>query len=477
MLTDSFHGTAFSINLNTPFYVFSRSAEKEVNNRMTSRIVALTEKFCLSERYAVEKLTELDFSCCFMSGNAVLEMERKNFHNYLDRCLSQKNQAANLLPDRYCTGCGLCAQTCPRSCIKMEFDAEGFLRPVINLSQCISCKKCVSACPVLHKETIATNEIQQIYAAVYNDSDKLNRSSSGAIFPLMAEWVIQQDGIVFGAAFDDEFNVSHNWSAASDGIKHFYTSKYVQSNIMECYSKAAEFLKNGRLVLFSGTPCQIAAIRSFLGKDYGNLILIECACHGVPSPKVWKSYKTYLSGKYLENEPICHVNFREKIDGQLFFLKVSSREHDYVGSRRSDPYLMGFLNNLILRPSCAACSFKGTHRAADITLADFWGIKRACPEFLPQEGCSMVMLNSEKGRNIWNAVTCEKLHTQAVDKEKVVGKVNAAIWKSVPEHSNRRVFFNFLALMDIETILMHYSTPQKLPFVKRVVRKLKNLLM
>lgn len=477
VLTDSFHGTAFSINLNTPFYVFSRSSEKAVDNRMTSRIVALTEKFCVSERYAVEQLTELDFSCCFVSGNSVLETERKNFHNYLDLCLAQKSQAANLLPDRHCTGCGLCTQICPVSCIKMEYDAEGFLRPVIDHGQCVSCTKCVSACPVLHEETIAANELQQIYAAVYNDQDKLNRSSSGAIFPLMAEWVIRQNGIVFGAAFDNEFDVYHDWSATNDGIKRFYTSKYVQSNIMECYSKAAEFLKSGRLVLFSGTPCQIAAIRSFLGKDYENLILIECACHGVPSPKVWKSYRTYLSEKHLENERFGYVNFREKIDGRLFYLRICSQKHGYVGSRRADPYLIGFLNNLILRPSCAACSFKGTHRAADITLADFWGIKEVCPDFFPQEGCSMVMINSEKGRNLWDSIACRDLHTQCVDKEKVIGKVNSAIWKSVPEHTNRRVFFNSLDSMDIGTILMQYGTPQKLPFAKRAVRKLKKLLM
>lgn len=477
VLTDSFHGAAFSINLNTPFYVFSRSAEKEVENRISSRIAALTDKFCVSDRYVKETLNELDFFCCFERVNAILEEEGKHFQNYLDRCLSQKSLPVYDLPDRHCTGCGLCGQACPSGCIKMEFDAEGFLRPAIDHSQCISCTKCVSACPVLHEEKIAINELQQIFAAVYNDQDKLNHSSSGAIFPLMAEWVIQQNGIVFGAAFDNEFDVIHDWSATNDGIKRFYTSKYVQSNIMECYSKLAEFLKNGRFVLFSGTPCQIAAIRSYLGKDYERLILIECACHGVPSPKVWKSYRTYLSRKYLEDEQISYVNFREKIDGRLFFLRVCSQKRSYVGAPRVDPYLKAFLNNLILRPSCAACSFKGTHRAADITLADFWGIKEVCPEFSPQEGCSMVMINSEKGMNLWEAIACDGLHARSVDKERVIGRVNSAIWNPVFEHTNRRIFFNLLDLRDIGEILMLYGTPKKQPFTKRVIRKVKKLLM
>ena len=476
VLTDSFHGAAFSINLNTPFYVFTRTAKKDVLNRMTSRIVALTEKFCLSERYAVEELTELDFSCCFDRGNAVLEKERKNFQDYLDKCLSQNSQPVNRLPDRRCTGCGLCAQECPKNCIKMESDAEGFLRPAIDYQRCVSCGKCASACPVLHRENAAKNQLQHIYAAIIKDRDKWNGSSSGAVFPLMAEWVVRQKGIVFGATFDDEFDVTHDWADTPDGIKRFYTSKYVQSNIMECYSKAAECLESGRWVLFSGTPCQVAAIRSYLGKDYERLILVECACHGVPSPKVWKSYRTYLSGTHLENERICYVNFREKIDDKLFFLRVRSQKHDYVGSRREDPYLKGFLNNLTLRPSCAECSFKGTHRAADITLADFWGIKEVCPEFPYQEGSSMVMLNSEKGKKLWDAIACEELYVQSVDKEKVICKVNSAIWKSVPEHTNRRAFFNSLDSMDVEKSLMVYGTAQKLPFAKRVVRKLKKIL-
>lgn len=477
VLTDSFHGAAFSINMNTPFYVFNRASERAVENRIISRIASLTEKFGVSERYVEEEINELNFTCSFEYGNAVLETERKHFQNYLDRCLSQKDRPLNLLPDRSCTGCGACEQVCPKGCIKMKPDAEGFLRPVIDHQRCISCAKCTAICPVLHEESLATNELQQIFAAIYNNQDLLNQCSSGAIFPLIAKWVIQQNGVVFGAAFDKEFDVSHRWAETEDGIKQFYTSKYVQSNIQECYSKVAEFLKSGRMVLFSGTPCQLAAIRSYLGREYEGLILVECACHGVPSPKVWNAYKTYLSKVHFNNEQINYVNFREKIDGRLFFLQACSKNHKYVSSYRVDAYCFkGFLNNLILRPSCAECSFKGTHRAADITLADFWGIREACPEFPQKEGCSMVMINSAKGQKVWEAISCEGLYSQCVVKEKVVGKVNSAVWKSVSEHTNRRAFFNSLDSMDIEKALMHYGTPQKLPFVKRVLRRVKKIL-
>lgn len=477
VLTDSFHGAAFSINLNTPFYVFSRSAVKNVEKRISSRISALTDKFCLSDRYVKDTINHLDYSCCFMQTNAVLEEERSLFHKYLDRCLLQKSLPIHNLPDRQCTGCGLCKNVCVTGCIEMKFDAEGFLRPELDHSQCISCTKCISACPVLHKDKTATNELQQIFAAVCTDPEKLNGSSSGAVFPLIAEWIIGQNGVVFGAAFDCEFNVTHDWAATSDGIRRFYTSKYVQSNITECFAKAESFLNNGQWVLFSGTPCQIAAIRSYLCKDYKKLILIECACHGVPSPKVWRLYRKYLSVNNLQSQKIRYVNFREKIDGKLFFLRVCSQNDNYVGSLRTDLFMKGFLNNLTLRPSCTACSFKGIQRTADITLADFWGIKEVCPEFLPQEGCSMVMINSEKGMNLWKNIINDDLHVQRVDKDKVIGKVNSAIWQSVPEHINRRIFFNSLDSTGIETSLMVYGTPQKLPFTKRVFRKLRKILM
>ncbi len=476
VLTDSFHGAAFSINMNTPFYVFNRVSKKVAENRIASRIAALTEKFCLSERYIEDELKELNFSCCFEYGNNVLEEERKRFQNYLDRCLSQRNWPLNLLPDRRCTGCGACEQVCPKGCIKMKYDAEGFLRPALDQKMCISCKKCTETCPVMQEEALATNELRQIVAAIYNNQDKLNQCSSGAIFPLMAEWVIGQNGVVFGAAFDNEFDVTHGWAEKEDEIKRFYTSKYVQSNIQECYAKVAKFLKEGRLVLFSGTPCQLAGIRSYLGREYEGLILVECACHGVPSPKVWKAYKTYLSKVHLNNEQINYVNFREKVDGQLFFLQACSKNYEYVDSYRANAYFKGFLNNLILRPSCTECSFKGTYRVADITLADFWGINSVCPEFPQKNGCSMVMINSVKGEKVWESIACEELCSQSVSKEKVVSKVNSAVWKSVPEHNNRRAFFNSFEAMGIEKALIYYGTSQKSPFIKRVLRKVKKIL-
>ena len=477
VLTDSFHGTAFALNLNTPFYVFNRDARKENERRIVSRITSLTETFGLSDRYVKDTLQVLDFSCSFETGNRALEAERQKFAGYLDRCLSQKTQPTSLLPDRHCTGCGVCAQVCPKSCIRMERDAEGFLRPVIDQRKFVSCGKCAGVCPVLGSEALAVNEVEQVFAAIHNDPVKLNQSSSGAIFPLMAEWVIRQNGVVFGAGFDDGFQVAHSWANTERDIRRFYTSKYVQSHILECYAKAAEFLKNGQMVLFSGTPCQIAAIRSYLGKDYERLILVECACHGVPSPKVWKAYLEHISSKYLHDEHITYINFREKVDGQLFFLKASGKVHGYVKSYREDLYLQGFLRNLILRPSCTVCRFKGTRRVADITLADFWGISKACPEFPQKEGASMVMINSARGKQLWDAIACRELYAQAVAKEKVVGKVNSAIWKPVRQHGNRRLFFNAIDTMDIDKALAQYATAPKVSLAKKACRKIRRILV
>lgn len=476
VLTDSFHGAAFSINLNTPFYVFDRVSDKAVENRMSSRIVALTDKLCLSERYVRGDLDHLEFSCCFDQSNTVLKDEREKFDNYLEECLKQKERHSNCLPDRSCTGCGACEKVCPRNCIKMEADAEGFLRPVVNYQQCVSCGKCTSYCPALHAEALMANELQRVFAAYHKDANKLNNSSSGAIFPMIAEWVIRQNGVVFGAEFDEQFDVIHNWAEDEIGIKRFYTSKYVQSNLTECYSKVREFLQAGRMVLFSGTPCQLAAIRSCLGEDTEKLILVECACHGVPSPKVWELYRRYISNHYLDDEPVTYANFRSKIKGELVCLTIRGQQAIYCRSQRDDAFLKGFLHNLILRPACAECCFKGDRRVADITLADFWGIDTVCPEAKNKKGTSMVMINSEKGNSLWRAIASEGLFVQEVDKQKVVGKVNSAIWRPVEEHANRTNFFNALNMMDVSKALEIYSVQKKLPITKRALRKVNRML-
>jgi coenzyme F420-reducing hydrogenase beta subunit len=259
-------------------------------------------------------------------------------------------------------------------------------------------------------------------------------------------------------------------------VGRFYTSKYVQSNILECYEKTADSLQMGYPVLFSGTPCQLAAIRSYLGKEYENLILVECACHGVPSPKVWKKYLAYLSEHCLVNEQINHVNFRSKIDGRLFSLLAQSAQHMYKGWRQDDAYLKGFLNNLTLRPSCTVCGFKGPYRTADITLADFWGLDKVCPELSGKDGYSMVFINSLKGKKLWNAVTGMDLYVQEVDIHKVINKVNSAIWKPVTENNNRRVFFNSIDNIDIKKALDLYAVPQKKSFAVRAFNKVKRVL-
>ena len=195
-----------------------------------------------------------------------------------------------------CCGCTACSSVCPKGCIQMVSDFEGFKYPSVNTDLCINCGLCEKVCPI--KKDKPTDEITKSYAVRIKDDDILEKSTSGGAFSALSKVVFDADGVVFGGAFDDEFNVIHTYAEKeSDGIK-FRGSKYVQSDMGECFSKVKKFLDSGRYVLFSGTPCQTAGLLSYLQKPYDNLITVDFVCHAVPSPKVWEKYRDFLRKKY-----------------------------------------------------------------------------------------------------------------------------------------------------------------------------------
>ena len=309
-----------------------------------------------------------------------------------------------------CCGCHACASVCAHRAITMQADSEGFLYPVVDKSMCTDCGLCKQVCPVIHQPS----PIQplKVYAARSNDEELRRQSSSGGIFTLLAEAVIREGGVVFGAKFDEKWNVIHSWTETLDGLAAFRGSKYVQSTIGSTYKEVKEFLCQGRKVLFTGTPCQIAGLKRYLRKEYDNLLTVDVICHGVPSPLVWQKYIEEMSIK----GSVTSISFRDKTHGwaqyacSLSYLEpsfeasTSSKVHTLLMPRSANVFMRGFLADLYLRPSCHSCPARCGKSCSDITLGDFWGIQKVHPEMNDDKGCSAVLIHSTKGQVLYNAL-------------------------------------------------------------------------
>ena len=303
-----------------------------------------------------------------------------------------------------CTGCSLCASICKANAITMSLDKEGFLYPEINDSVCINCGACVKFCPVLKfpKKLAKLNKTNmQAYAVINKDIAVRLNSSSGGVFFALASEVIKSQGVVFGAKFDSDFSVCHGFATNQQELKELTTSKYLQSRIENSFVKAKEFLEQGKLVLFTGTPCQTAGLTAFLNKDYSNLIIQDFICHGVPSPKIWQEHLAKIRKPF--KGKILKINFRDKSLGwKNYCVSVEFSDGKYLKSHSKDKFIQAFLRNRILRPSCYSCNFKGNNRFSDITLADFWGggYKKYLSEGCDNKGVSLLILNTKKGEEL-----------------------------------------------------------------------------
>lgn len=315
----------------------------------------------------------------------------------------RKNQIILASKDK-CTGCSACVSLCPKNCISMREDKEGFLQPKIDHSKCIKCHKCEHTCPILIKESVPDDFETKAFAAINKDGAIRKESSSGGVFFALAKCVIDRGGVVFGARWNDTWEVVHDFADSIEGVKAFMKSKYVQSRIGNAYLQAKMFLDGGRWVLFSGTPCQLAGLRAILGKGYERLLQVDLICHGVPSPKVWRKYLE----SYFSNEKILSINMREKgIGWDTYRFQIVTDSREYLDVKKSNPFIIGFLNNSFLRNSCYQCTFRHYHRASDITIADYWGVKRECPEMYDGKGTSIVFCHTDKAFLLLNKLSDE----------------------------------------------------------------------
>ena len=402
-----------------------------------------------------------------------------------------------------CCGCAACVQACPKQCISFDEDEQGFRYPKVDTSLCIDCHLCERVCPVLNqaepRKPLAT------YAAINPDLAVRMQSSSGGIFSMLAEKTIEKGGVVFGARFDSQFEVEHAAADTMEGIKDFRGSKYLQSRIGNTYAEVRTLLRQGRKVLYTGTPCQIAGLKKFLGKDADNALLLtaDVVCHGAPSPKVWRSYLDLISapkaGKNTYSLPqnaradISAIAFRDKSTGWkkygMVVLKSSAGKSDEnsewssLNAEKTDNVLLHetldknlfmhvFLKDLCLRPACHRCPAKAGRSGSDITLADYWGITNHHPQCDDDKGTSLLMVNTPAGEQAIAQLGAQLVPTTY--RQALAG--NPAIEHSAREHRFAAQFWQAFLSSGLHSAPAIIKQMKYYLFYRRVINKLKKII-
>lgn len=354
-----------------------------------------------------------------------------------------------------CTGCGACAQVCVKSCISMEENSEGFLYPVIDYNACIDCGLCRKTCPVNHA---TKTRASSFYMAWHRDVEVLRRSSSGGVFTALADYVLAQGGVVFGASWNpDNRQVLHTMIENPAQLDKLRLSKYYQSDTKNVYKEAKALLAQKRMVLFSGTACQIAALYAVVGGNQESLLTVDILCHGVASKKVVDAYITSKEKYY--KKKIDSFQFRAKGEDTQWANGESSRMRliftdgtDYIEAHSTDTFYNGFNGSMFLRESCYRCDYCGTDRIADFTLADFWGVH---PDTVPAEqlklGVSLMLCNSQKARDILPALSDTLVMTE-IDPQAAI-PFNLALVKPNARPQQRDTFFQQLETREYDQII------------------------
>ena len=334
-----------------------------------------------------------------------------------------------------CCGCETCSNACPVNAISMKYDEEGFFHPTIDEKACILCGICKKICPVESPPVL--NKLKNTFACYAKDEEIFYKSSSGGFFAVLANEVLNESGLVCGAAFDYNNMVKHTIIDDKSQLKTLQGTKYVQSRINDLYRKIQQYLEDERIILFSGTPCQVAGLKSFLRDDYDRLICIDIICHGVPSPMVWEDYLKSIS----KSGKIQSIDFRKKdINSGKSYFVYRINDNDFAVPYEDNLYIKGFIKNLYLRESCFKCQFKGYERCSDITIGDFWGIKEKHFSFANKSGNSIVIIHSEKGQKWFEKVKKHLCFEKAAYVEASV--FNESVIESVKKTKLRELFYD-----------------------------------
>lgn len=355
---------------------------------------------------------------------------------------------------RDCCGCSACATACPKQCISMEEDNEGFLYPIIDKNKCIDCSLCEKVCPILHAKP-EEKKTQRAYIVQHKDAKVLRESTSGGAFTAIAKWVLDKGGVVFGAGFNEDFEVIHQPVESYEELSKFRNSKYVQSRINGTYRQAKELLAEGRFVCFSGTPCQLEGLFSYLRKPYANLVTVDVVCHACPSPLVYRKYVEMQKNKL--HSKILNLAFREKHYGykystMSFFCEDKSK--DYHEGIDTDIMMRAFFANMSVRPSCYQCAFKKRFRNTDFTLWDCFDVDKFNRDFDNDKGVSRILTHSQQADLILNE-SVTQLNIFEINPDKAVEGVRE-MYHSVSVNSKRESFFHDLNTMDAELCFQKY---------------------
>ncbi|NLF02175.1 MAG: 4Fe-4S dicluster domain-containing protein [Anaerolineales bacterium] len=374
-----------------------------------------------------------------------------------------------------CTGCGACVQCCPEACISMRTDAEGFAYPQIDTQRCIKCGLCSSVCPSsgdglgLHRGAPQP----QLFAAWHLDDQIRHSSSSGGVFTALAQTILSAGGVVYGAAFDELWRLRHVGIGDEAQLAQLRGSKYLQSATCSTFCEVEAHLAIGSSVLYSGTPCQISGLYAYLGGAQEGLVTVDLICHGVPSPLVFDAYLQHCAR--LAGDAPVSVSFRDKLKGWRRYsmhIEMQSGRH-YAQTLDRDPFLIGFLRNHCLRPSCHSCSYAQVQRIADITLGDYWGIARFHPELDDDRGVSEVLVNTARGQRLFEACA-SRLFVQECPLEE--GMQGGLCTPSVAS-PQRAAFFCGLERLTFAELRTKYLRPCAKPTWRRMASRLVRRLL
>ena len=356
----------------------------------------------------------------FMTG----QIRRKDGLTAMEPCVEKAR----------CCGCMACVDACPHEAVAVRRDSEGFPYPKIRQELCTKCNRCQAVCPMPEKAFEA--EYRRCFAVQAKDVGLRAAGSSGGVFPVLAEYVLEHGGVVYGAGFDTSMRVIHQKAASCAELSRLTQSKYVQSDTEGVFRSVQQELGLGKQVLFVGTPCQAEALRRFLPRNAPNLLLVDLICYGVPSPGVWERYAAYLEKKH--HGRLTEFHFRDKQlcnNGRAVCYKIDGKE--YFETLSENLFTSIYFSNYALRPSCHVCPFTTAVRGSDITIGDFWEVETRLPQMDDGMGTSSVILHSETGNRMWDLIQDRFRYVECCEEQ----VMQPRLLFPTPPSSKRRLFF------------------------------------